>query len=226
MEWDRRDAYVSASICGHMARTNQHILVLDHEPVWLKALKSTLEDAGLKITTTSSATGALKLLRDRGFAVAMVGIDSDRFDWQRFLERAKLRAPTCKLIVVSHQDPLATVGRALELGADAYVVKRAEPEDLVFAVRQALSPAVYQVTGRPVRLPGRRTTPQQPLTRREEEILHLLAEGCSNAEIATRLSIKEPTVKSHLWRLYRKIGVRSRTAAVAWATASRSSELS
>jgi len=48
----------------------------------------------------------------------------------------------------------------------------------------------------------------------------LLGEGCSNAEIAARLLIKEPTVKSHLWQLYRKIGVRSRTAAVAWATAS------
>lgn len=209
-----------------MRRTNQHILVVDHEPVWLRALESTLEAAGLKITATSSASGALKLLGDRRFAVAMVGIDSDRFDWQRFLGRAKLRAPACKLIVVSHQDPLAIVSRALELGADAYVVKRAEPEDLVFAVRQALSPAVYQMTAQPVRLPGRRTTPQQPLTRREHEILQLLAEGCSNAEIATRLSIKEPTVKGHLWRLYRKIGVRSRTAAVAWSTASRFSELS
>jgi DNA-binding NarL/FixJ family response regulator len=204
--------------CGHMQRI-QHILVLDHEPVWVKALKTTLEAAELKVTTASSASGALKLLRERRFAVAMVGIDSDRFDWQRFLQQAKLRAPACKLIVVSHQDPLATVGRALELGADAYVVKRAEPEDLVFAVRQALAPAVYQVTGR---LPGRRTTSQEPLTPREHEILRLVAEGCSNAEIATRLSIKEPTVKSHLWRLYRKIGVRSRTAAVAWGNAARS----
>lgn len=215
------------SFCCVMGRASQHILVLDHEPVWLKALKSTFEAAGgLKITTTSSASEALKLLRDRGFAVAMVGIDSDRFDWRRFLERAKARAPGCKLIVVSHQDPLATVAEALELGAAAYVVKRAEPEDLVFAVRQALSPAVYQVTSKPVRLPGRRTTPQQPLTAREQETLQLLAEGCSNAEIATRLSIKQPTVKSHLWHLYRKIGVRSRTAAVAWANASRFSELS
>ncbi len=81
--------------------------------MWLKALKSTLEAAGLKITTTSSATEALKLLRDRGFAVAMVGIDSDRFDWQRFLERAKLGAPSCKLIVVSHEVRLRTVARSL-----------------------------------------------------------------------------------------------------------------
>lgn len=203
-----------------MGASRQHILVLDHEPVWLNALNSTLGAAGLNITTTGSATEALKLLRERSFAVVMVGIDKDRFDWERFLERAKARAPACKLIVVSHQDALRTVDRALELGAAAYVVKRAEPEDLVFAVRQALSPAVYQVTSRPVRLPGRRTTPQQPLTPRERQILELLAEGCSNAEIAARLSIKEPTVKSHLWQLYRKIGVRSRTAAVAWGTAS------
>jgi len=217
---------VGVHLCGHMRRISQHILVLDHEPVWLKALTSTFEAAGLKITTTSSANEALKLLRDRRFAVAMVGIDSDRFDWKRFLERAKVRAPSCKLIVVSHQDPLSTVGQALELGAAAYVVKRAEPEDLVFAVRQALSPAVYQVTNKPVRLPGRRTTPQQPLTPREEEILRLLTEGCSNAQIAARLSITEATVKGHLWRLYRKIGVRSRTAAVAWESATRSSEQS
>jgi len=64
------------------------------------------------------------------------------------------------------------------------------------------------------------------LTARQQETLQLLSEGCSNAEIATRLSIKQPTVKSHLWHLYRKIGVRSRTAAVAWANASPVSELS
>jgi DNA-binding NarL/FixJ family response regulator len=192
----------------------------------LGALKTTLEAAELKVTTTDSPSDALKLLRERRFAAAMVGIDSERFDWERFLKRAKRRAPACKLIVVSHQDSLAAVGKALELGADAYVVKRAEPEDLVFAVRQALSPAVYQVTGRLVHLPNRRMAPHQPFTRREDEILRLLAEGCSNTEIARRLSIKEPTVKSHLWRLYRKIGVRSRTAAIAWETASRKSELS
>lgn len=202
--------------------SNNHILVLDHEPVWLKALKSTLEAAGLAVTTAGSATEALKLLRDRRFAVAMVGIDRDGFDWERFLERARARASACKLIVVSHQDSPATVGRALELGADSYVVKRVEPEDLVFAVRQSLSPAVYQVTSQPAR--RRQRAPHQALTSREQEILGLLAEGCSNAEIAERLSIKEPTVKGHLWRLYRKIGVGSRTAAVSWASASRSSE--
>lgn len=212
-----------ASISHHM-RGAQQILVLDDEPVWVGALKSTLEAAGLKITTTGSAGAALRLLHEGRFAVAMVGIDSDRFDWQSFLKRAKLRAPACKFIVVSHQDSLVTVGRALELGADAYVVKRAHPEDLVFAVRQALSPAVYQVTGRPAGVAGRRASPLQPFTRREDEILRLLAQGYSNAEIARRLSIKEPTVKSHLWRLYRKIGVRSRTAAIAWESASRDPE--
>jgi DNA-binding NarL/FixJ family response regulator len=204
---------------GRAAR--QRILVLDHEPVWLRALESTLAAAGLSVTPTSSPTQAAALLRSGGFAVAMVGIDSEGFDWERFLGRVKLRAPGCKMMVVSRDDPLATVGRALELGADAYVVKRAEPEDLVFAVRQALSPAVYQVTSPAVRGTGRRPLPQHRLTAREQDILRLLAEGCANAEIAERLSIKEPTVKGHLWRLYRKIGVRNRTGAVSWAASSR-----
>jgi DNA-binding NarL/FixJ family response regulator len=204
-----------------MGSSRQHILVLDHEPVWLKALKSTLDAAGLAVTTASSANEALKLLRERRFSVAMIGIDREGFDWERFLERAKLRAPGCKLIVVSHNDPLAKVGRALERGADSYVVKRVEPEDLVFAVRQSLSPGVYQVSNPPVRARGWRATSHQQLTPREQEILRLLTEGCSNSEIAARLSIKEATVKGHLWRLYRKIGAGSRTAAVAWATNSR-----
>lgn len=209
-----------------MRSSRQHILVLDQEPVWLRALKKTLEGAGLAVTATTVTTEALKLLRERRFAVAMVGIDREGFDWERFIEQAKLRAPSCKLIVVSHQDPPATVGRALDLGADSYVVKRVEPEDLVFAVRQSLSPAVYQVSGRSVHPRSRRTTPRQPLTSREQEILQLLTEGCSNADIAARLSIKEPTVKGHLWRLYQKIGVNSRTAAVSWATTSGFSETS
>ncbi|HEU5243648.1 MAG TPA: response regulator transcription factor [Gaiellaceae bacterium] len=210
-----------------MRSSRQHILVLDQEPVWLKALAKTLEEAGLSVTSTTSPTDALKLLRDRKFAVAMVGIDRDGLNWERFIEQASLRAPACKLIVVSHQDPPAMVSRALDLGADSYVVKRVEPEDLVFAVRQSLSPAVYhQVTGRSVYPRSRRTTPQQPLTSREQEILRLLTEGCSNADIASRLSIKEPTVKGHLWRLYQKIGVNSRTAAVSWATTSKFSETS
>lgn len=207
---------------GHlMGSSRQHILVLEHEPVWLKALHRMLQGAGLAVTATSRSSEALKLLAERSFAVAMLGIDRDGFDWERFLKRAKGRAPACKLIVLSQRDPLTMVGRALELGADSYVVKGAEPEDILFAVRQSLTPGVYQAGARSARPGVRPATARPTLTPREEEILRLLSLGCSNAEIAMRLSIKEPTVKSHLGRLYRKIGVRTRTQAASWATVGR-----
>ena len=100
-------------------------------------------------------------------------------------------------------------------GADAYITRRVEPEDLVFAIRQVLAPALYLIwpfsgLGRSA---NRGAGRPYGLTRRENEALELLAQGRSNAEIAKALGITEQTVKGHLWRLYRKLGVSNRTAA-------------
>ncbi|MGV9632517.1 response regulator transcription factor, partial [Streptomyces sp. NPDC003487] len=94
----------------------------------------------------------------------------------------------------------------------------ARPEDLAAAVRTAaagrtaLAPAVAD------RLLHRLRTPGTSLTRRETEVLTLVAEGLSNLAVARRLHLTEGTVKSHLARVYAKLGVDSRTAAVAAAT--------
>jgi DNA-binding NarL/FixJ family response regulator len=202
------------------------ILVLDAQPVWLRAVQGILEPAGFQTTLTSSPKQALELQRGGTFSLMMVGIDFDGFDWQQFVETARLQSPACKLIVVSEAEKVQAVRRALKLGADAYVVKRAQPSDVVFAVRQALSSGVYHVA--PHLRTSSGTKSRQPsataLTVRELEILALLAEGHSNAEIARALGIKEPTVKGHLWRLYRKIGVRNRAGAASWAARTRGSE--
>ncbi|WP_240421517.1 response regulator transcription factor [Paenibacillus periandrae] len=58
-----------------------------------------------------------------------------------------------------------------------------------------------------------------PLTNREMEILHLLADGLSNMEIANHFGLAEATVKSHLVHLYKKLGSKRRTQAIAWARA-------
>ena len=58
---------------------------------------------------------------------------------------------------------------------------------------------------------------KQPLSRREREILHYIVEGKTNKEIACDLNIAEQTVKTHVYNLYQKIGVRRRTQAAVWA---------
>jgi two-component system nitrate/nitrite response regulator NarL len=202
--------------------TPQRILVLDAQPVWLRAVESILNNAGFATTLTTSPKEALALQRSNTFALAIVGIDVEGFDWERFVEAIRADAPTCRLIVVSQGDPISTARRALELGADAYVERRVQPPDLVFAARQVISPDVYHVTPAPgadvEADPG--TVTVASLTSRERQILALLADGYSNAAIATALGITEPTVKGHLRRLYRKIGVGNRAAAASWMSGS------
>jgi DNA-binding NarL/FixJ family response regulator len=193
------------------------ILVLDAQSVWLRAVASILQSAGFTATSLTSSDEALKLLRRGGFDVIMFGVDSagSNLAWTQVVSRIKKVAPGTKLIIVGNDDDPATVERTFETGADAYVVKRAEPEDLLFAIRQVLEPAVYHVS--PSMRPRRSGDLPSPrpfgLTRRESEVLELIAEGRSNAEIARRLKITEQTVKGHLWRLYRKLEVPNRTAA-------------
>ncbi|QZN85635.1 response regulator transcription factor [Cellulomonas sp. C5510] len=121
---------------------------------------------------------------------------------------------------------------ALEAGASGFLLKDAEPETIVHAVRQVaagLGTLDQALTHRVLReFAGRRRL--QPvtvergadvLTAREREILQLLAQGMSNEEIAATLVVEVSTVKSHLARMMPKLGVRSRLQAVVWAYQNR-----
>jgi DNA-binding NarL/FixJ family response regulator len=196
------------------------LLVLDLQPVWLRAVERVADDAGFAATTTSSIGEALKLLSNNGFDLVMFDVDAGepKLASTQLLARVKKLAPLVKCVLVGDEDDPATVQHAFEAGADAYLTRSVEPEDLVFAVRQVLAPALYLVwpfvDSR--RMTERRAELLFGLTRRENEVLDLIAKGRSNAEIAKELDITEQTVKGHLWRLYRKLGVSNRTAAVRW----------
>jgi DNA-binding NarL/FixJ family response regulator len=195
----------------------QRILVVDAQPVWLRAVERILESAGFATTLRTSPADAVELHRRNAFELVIVGVDADS-DWEPFVRRLRAAAPAGKLIVVSQGDPVPTARRALELGAEAYVERRVQPSDLVFAARQVLAPAVYHVAPpRDLGATADEASAAASLTSREREILELVVEGYSNAAIAQALSISEPTVKGHLGRLYRKIGVRNRAAAASWA---------
>lgn len=120
-----------------------------------------------------------------------------------------------KVLVVTNYDTDADILGAIESGAVGYLLKDAPPSELVAAVRSAaegdsaLSPMVAD------RLMTRVRTPHTSLTPRELEVLKLVASGASNREIGQELMLSEATVKSHLVHIYDKLGVRSRTSAVA-----------
>src|SRR5690606_27330848 len=120
-----------------------------------------------------------------------------------------------RVVVLTTYDTDADILPAIEAGATGYLLKDAPREDLVRAVEAAargeavLSPAVA------ARLLHRVRTPDEPLSRRELEVLELVANGATNREAAARLFISEATVKTHLLHIYEKLGVNDRAAAVA-----------
>ncbi|MCT4352139.1 response regulator transcription factor [Streptomyces sp. Je 1-79] len=134
---------------------------------------------------------------------------------------ARAGGPRVLVLVLTTYDTDADILAAVEAGASGYLLKDAPPEELAAAVRtaaagqSALAPAVAH------RLMDRMRTPAEALTKRELEVLQLVGEGLSNQQISKALFLSQATVKSHLVHIFAKLGVDSRTAAVAAATARR-----
>ena len=104
---------------------------------------------------------------------------------------------------------------ALAAGATGYLLKDTPPHELAEAIRRAARGETVLAAGMASRLHARRTLPtHSDLTSREIEVLQLVAQGLSNAEVGGRLFIGEATVKTHLVRIFGKLGVTDRTAAV------------
>jgi DNA-binding NarL/FixJ family response regulator len=128
--------------------------------------------------------------------------------------------PGIRVVVLTTYETDADIVRAVEAGAVGYLLKDASISELGSAVRAAargetvLAPSVARRLVSHVRQPRR-----DLLSSRETEVLALVARGLTNAEIGLQLSIAETTVKTHLLRLFGKLGVNDRTAAVTSAIA-------
>ncbi|WP_216693716.1 response regulator [Dietzia psychralcaliphila] len=133
----------------------------------------------------------------------------------RATDRLRGLADPPQVLVLTSHDTDADILGAIEAGACGYLLKDAGPDELLAAVHaaaageSALSPTVA------ARLMSRLRDPRPTLTQREAEVLRAVAEGATNRQTATSLGLSEATVKTHLVHVFDKLGVTSRTAAVA-----------
>ena len=124
-------------------------------------------------------------------------------------------APAPHVLILTNYDTDADILNAIEAGASGYLLKDAPPAELIAAAQaaargvSALSPTVSD------RLDTRRDSVGGSLSPREIEVLGLVAEGKSNRDIGREMFLSEATVKSHLVHIFTKLGVSSRTKAVA-----------
>ncbi|WP_026924014.1 response regulator [Glycomyces arizonensis] len=124
-------------------------------------------------------------------------------------------APTANVVVLTTYETDADIVRAVAAGAVGYLLKDTPVAELVRAIRAAARGETVLAPSVAARLVGTVRSPRgHGLSERELEVLRLVADGASNAEIGRRLHISEATVKTHLLRTYQKLGVSDRTAAV------------
>ncbi|MDQ3874456.1 MAG: response regulator transcription factor [Actinomycetota bacterium] len=197
-------------------------MLVDQHPLWLDAIEPVVAKIDVAVLArTTSATAGLALVEELQPNILVTGLDMPpgEIDGITLVRRAKEKAPELKPIVISTHHDGAHIDAALEAGAVAYVVKTAQADDIASAIRQAFSHSIYLAGMRPAASleAAPSTTAGPDLTRREIEILQLVAEGHSNAQLARRLWVTEQTVKFHLSNIYRKLDVSNRTEASRWA---------
>lgn len=143
-------------------------------------------------------------------------------DFRALLDQVTGRAPETRPLVLSAFANLDMVTRAAEGGARAYVLKTTRLAAVVDAVRAVAAGGVWidpslprKLFGTFQRLAGGATPPREAdaLSRREREVLACIGHGASNRDIAGKLSISQETVKTHLRRIFAKLGVRNRVEA-------------
>ena len=199
-------------------------VLLDQHPLWLDAVEQVLARIDVDVVGRASSTDAALDLIERHepeLFITELEVTNGKLDGFACLRQATEKSPGLRPIVLSMHSSAQHIEAALDAGAVAYVVKTAHPDDLASAVRQAFDHSLYFAGARatPTRdgASAGDPSPTSDLTKREIEILKLVAEGHSNAELARMLWVTEQTVKFHLSNIYRKLDVANRTEASRWA---------
>jgi DNA-binding NarL/FixJ family response regulator len=205
--------------------TARILIVDDHQIVraGLVQLLETEPDIAI-VGTAGNGLAAIELVGVVDPDLVLMDLSMPLLDGVAATRTIKQTHPHVRVVVLSSYGDEDHVVRALEAGADGYLLKHSEPDELVRAVRDAMAgglPMSAQV-GR-VLLDSRRRRPSAgspagaDLTEREHDVLRLVMLGLANKQIAIRLGIAERTVKAHLSNIFSRLDVTDRTSAAMWA---------
>ena len=193
------------------------ILADDHALV-LQGLKGMLEqhDDIEIVATTQDGEELLVLLEEHAVDVIVLDIQMPFDGFSVLKEIRKRDLPVSILLLTAFSDG-ETLQMALDLGAEGFALKTESPTQTVFAIRQvAAGQLVFPRAAQKLMRSRRKPDPCESLSGRENEVLALVAEGCTNPEIGMKLSVSENTIRFHLKNIFEKLNVTNRTEAAAW----------
>jgi DNA-binding NarL/FixJ family response regulator len=198
------------------------VLLADDHRLIVEAVRCVLEAAGDfdVVGEATSGSQVLPLVSQTNPDVVVLDIRMPGVDGLKCLDSIRRRHESVKVVVLSGLDDRDSMEAALNRGASAFVGKHVDPRDLPSVIRQVVEESVYHALVHAVPSGGS-AAETAGLTASEQRVLEALARGSTNKEIAAELWLTEQTVKFHLTRIYRRLGVANRTEAVRYAYENR-----
>lgn len=195
------------------------VVLADDHALVLEGLRSLLaaEPDILVIATATDGERLLDAVERFHPDVVVTDIQMPYLDGLASLQTIRQRHPGVTILLLTAFSDGDTLRAALAARADGLLLKSDPPERVAEAIRQITSgQLVFPAAARHWLSGSHTAVPPIPLSERENEVLALVAEGLTNAQIAHRLHISQNTVKFHLQNIYQQLGVRNRTEASRW----------
>lgn len=190
------------------------VALVDAHDALRGGLEILLERRGIKTTgATGTVAGAVEIFRKHQPDVAVIGIQLRDGSGLDLIQELRIEQPEIGILIYTGIEDVGTLAEALESGARGFVLKLGGIDQLVHALdlvgkgKRYVDPAIRSLLDADVE--GKRL-----LTKREREVLDLLAQGLTGEEIATRLTIVPETVRTHIRNAMEKLHAHTRTGAV------------
>jgi two-component system nitrate/nitrite response regulator NarL len=211
-----------------MTDSPQRVVIVDDHPLFRKGLSQLLQTIPNFRLVGEAANGrdGIALARQAKPDLLLLDLNMKDMSGLAVLKHIKAQDQDTRVVMITVSDQAEDLVTALREGADGYLLKDMEPEQMVASIQVAASGRVIVSDGLTHLLAAAlrenkraRSAEEAELTEQELRILELVAGGLSNKQIGKELEIAEGTVKVHVKHILRKLGLRSRVEAAVWAVA-------
>jgi two-component system nitrate/nitrite response regulator NarL len=206
------------------------VIVIDDHPLFRKGVADliAMEPSLRLVGEATNGEAGIRLAQATDPDLILLDLNMKGMDGLETLRQLRAADVDARIVMLTVSDSEEDVVAALRAGADGYLLKDMEPEDILDSLRRAtagrmvISRQLTELLARALREEQRPQRPEEAgLTGREEEILRLIAKGYSNKLVARELDLAVGTVKVHVKHILKKLRLRTRVEAAVWAVSSQ-----